>query len=183
MKWPKTFDLDNKETSPEPVATPDNAPNIGSVIGTPLEEVKATAREVAATPSQVISPGPKGSAARKQIAKEKQDQEDKENAAAIEVTGKIATRKLAGMPYRVWAFLASDPSLALNPDEQRELSDAYFQLIKAMKPNMNKPVWILGTIALLNFDMVAVRMQKKLSQTEEGRRILEQFPEIDASKQ
>lgn len=181
MKYPRTFDLDSKpeSTTSQDVVTPDNTPDLSGMGGNPsIKDIKEEARQ-AATPSNVIPPGAKGQAARKQIAKERQEQEDRENAAATEAIGKVATRKLATMPYNLWAYLASDPSLRLSVEEVKELSEAYFHLIKAMKPNLNKPKWIFGSILLLNFDMVSSRLQKKLEQTEEGRRILKQFAETE----
>ena len=61
-------------------------------------------------------------------------------AAARKKIGESMMKDLAGMPYDIWAFVASDDSLSLTKDEEKELADAYYLVAQSFNFS-SSPTW------------------------------------------
>lgn len=78
---------------------------------------------------------------------------------AMAVVGKDFMKDVAGLPYEVWSFMASDPELKLDKEEQEKLADSYWILAQSINPDFSSP-WMLGfSLVLKNAALVGKRMK------------------------
>lgn len=168
------FDRNKKPDTPTPKAA-DQQTAIGEMSGfRGIEDVKRNAPASTAEPTATPAPGvdksrelgAKRVAAVQGKARTKKEQEAQDAAKqaeaqqkALETVGKTITNKLAALPYEVWSALAADPNLKLRTEEQKELADQYFLLVQSINPDFTKPVWLLGSIFLLNSVMISERIK------------------------
>jgi hypothetical protein len=104
-----------------------------------------------------------------------QQEQKRENAMAV--VGGQMMRELAEVPYSLWAFLASDPNLRLNPEDATRLAESYYILAQAYEPDFSKPFWLIPTITLMHLKLVAARLAYMTSKTtEEEKKKAVEFP-------
>lgn len=72
--------------------------------------------------------------------------------------GRILVRRLGTMPYTTWAALMNDKRFALQPDEQKELTEMYLEIVQGMDVDFSSPKWAFLAALSVNADFVLVRL-------------------------
>ena len=62
-------------------------------------------------------------------------------ADAQKKIGESMMKDVAGIPYDVWAFIASDESLSLTKEEEKELAEAYYLVSQSLSFSSMSPFW------------------------------------------
>lgn len=153
-------------TAERPVARKDagekaeaKAENIRGMSGySSIDDVARNAPTFETETQQAGTPAMSGARkpTRKQVSDQLAEQErrrkidEERRQKAMQVVGERLMVGLANAPYEVWAMLAADPMLRLNPDEQKELADAYMILAQAYEPDFSKPIYLIPTIMLMH---------------------------------
>jgi len=79
----------------------------------------------------------------------------KRDASAI---GRIVIRKLARLPYRTWAAWMKDPRFDLTAEDQKELTDAYMEIVQGLDVDFSSPKWAFIAVLSVNADLVTARL-------------------------
>jgi hypothetical protein len=85
---------------------------------------------------------------------------------AMDKIGGVITRKVASVPYVLWAAMASNDSLRLTKDEQKELADAYLEIARGYDADFSSPFFGVFAAIAINAEFVAKRMGLDLSGSE-----------------
>ena len=157
-----------KKKAPEPEATkpPDLAEQTKQVSGfSNIAEVRSAAPEKSdiampsgSTPVPVRTLSKQAKAAMEKAQQEAVDAAKREKSR--ELVGRHLLNKIAKLPYSVWAYLAADPSLALSPEEQKDLADAYYMLAQAYDVDFSKPAYAMLVVMAAHADILTVRLER-----------------------
>jgi hypothetical protein len=85
----------------------------------------------------------------------------KQIAEAQKKIGESMMLDIAGVPYDIWAFVASDESLSLTKAEEKELADAYYLVAQSMSFSSMSPFW-QGMLFLISRNARLVKARVKL---------------------
>src|SRR5260370_236394 len=132
-----------------------------------IDEVAAAAPEHPTdgdftTPAKTSQGGTTTSASGKRLTAE-QKKEAEKNAAVEEALSKVGIemmRELAALPYEAWAMFFSDPQLKLTEEQAKTLSNSYYLIAKALKPEQMAS-WkiLLALAALQNTRIVLLKLR------------------------
>jgi hypothetical protein len=89
--------------------------------------------------------------------REERDQEEKRLLAFKRIGGALC-RKVATIPYNVWAAVVHRPEMALSDEEAKELTDSYLQLLEGTEIDFSNPKWALMAIMAINIECIARRI-------------------------
>jgi hypothetical protein len=131
-----------------------------------FSDINEVARNAPASPGSVETNTSQRSSRRaatqeRKVSKEESEKLEKleRQRAALNTIGKRYCKMMADAPYEMWARFAQDDFLRLTPDEGKELSDAYFELLNALEPDLTSPWVIAGGIVFMNAFMVGKRLK------------------------
>lgn len=80
--------------------------------------------------------------------------------------GEDMMRDLAGLPYDVWAFIASDESKSLTKEEEKELADAYYLVAQSFSFS-SSPTWTAVLFLISRNSRLIKSRVKSLKELEE----------------
>lgn len=128
-----------------------------------IADVAAAAPEKASSAGTATPSRSTGTTGRVKRATEEQKKEEQRNAAVEEALSKVGVemmKELASLPYEAWALFFSDPALKLTEEESKQLSNSYYLIAKALKPEQITSWKVLVALALLQNFRICM---KKLS--------------------
>lgn len=96
---------------------------------------------------------------RKSSKREEAELEEKKRLAREKIGG-IINKKLASMPYNMWAAMMNDDSIRLTKDELTEIVDAYNQLGEAYGLDYSGKIAALFAVLAVNGDAISKRFDK-----------------------
>jgi hypothetical protein len=88
---------------------------------------------------------------------EKLLEKEERKKRAMERVGMHLSKKLATIPYEVWAKLAREDKLKLNAEEAEGLAGDYFELAQSLEIDFDSPMWLGVGIFLSNAVLIGER--------------------------
>jgi hypothetical protein len=126
-----------------------------------------------ATPARTTARGASAPAGKRMTVEQKKEAE--KTAAVEEALSKVGVemmRELACLPYEAWALFFSDPQLKLTEEQAKTLSNSYFLIAKALKPE-EMASWkiLLALAALQNTRIVLLKLREHSERVENKKKM------------
>ena len=181
-KLPPDFKLETVTQKPEAPNTSSETKKMTGFSDIGTVAAAAPSGDVA-TPKAIRTPGV-STKARQTEEQKKADEKAKLVEEALSKVGVEMMKELAELPYEAWAVFWSDPLLKLTPEESAKLSNTYFLILKAIKPEQVTDWRILLLLVGLQNTRIClskVREHSKRVDTEKKRSLMnggENVPQV-----